>query len=161
MTKQEFHIGDDGTFPGNLLPALLFKNALDVPLLFPATYVRQVFGDNNWSNSWDAGIFTYHHYHSVTYEVLGIYSGNATIQLGGDNGPSVLLEKGDVLVIPPGVAHKNLDGENDVGVIGAYPDGKHYDMNFGKTGERPGTDQQIARVPVPAANPIGGPPLYK
>lgn len=153
---QEILINDDGTFPGNSLPALLYKGALDIPLLFPATHISQVFKKHGWSNSWDAGIFTYHHYHSITHEVLGIYSGEATIQLGGDDGPKLLLEKGDVLVIPAGVAHKNLDEENAVGVVGAYPDGRDYHMNYGKPGERPKTDENIAAVPLPGSDPLGG-----
>ena len=153
---QEILIKDDGTFPGNRLPALLYKSVLDIPLVFPATHVSQLFKKHSWSNSWDAGIFTYHHYHSLTHEVLGIYSGRATIQLGGDTGPKILLEKGDVLVIPAGVAHKNLDEEDAVGVVGAYPDGRDYDMNYGKPGERPGTDENIAAVPLPNNDPLVG-----
>ncbi|GGA96541.1 MULTISPECIES: cupin domain-containing protein [Mucilaginibacter] len=153
---QELHIDDDGVFPGNRLPALLYKGALDIPFLFPATHVSKLFAANGWSNSWDAGIFTYHHYHSVTHEVLGIYSGKARVQLGNDAGPVILLEKGDVLIIPAGVVHKNLDEENDVGVVGAYPDGKDYDMNYGKPGERPGTDKNIAAVPLPKTDPLTG-----
>lgn len=82
MDIQAYLIGDDGTFPGNRLPALLYKAALEVPVLFPATYVSKLFNENDWSNSWDAGIFTCHHYQSITHEVLGIYSGGATVQLG-------------------------------------------------------------------------------
>lgn len=125
-------------------------------MLFSARHVKNVFEKNGWTNSWDAGIFTYHHYHSTTHEVLGVYSGKATIQLGDDDGPQLLLEKGDVLVIPAGVAHKNLDEGNAVGVIGAYPDGRHYDMNYGKPGERLQTDRNIAQLPVPATDPLDG-----
>jgi uncharacterized protein YjlB len=153
---QEIQVGDDGTFPGNRLPALFYKAVLDIPVFFPARHVKNIFEDNGWTNSWDAGIFTYHHYHSVTHEVLGIYSGKATIQLGGDDGPKLLLEKGDVLVIPAGVAHKNLDEENAVGVIGAYPDGRDYDMNYGKPGERPQTDENISQLPLPETDPLSG-----
>jgi uncharacterized protein YjlB len=153
---QELLIADDGVFPGSKLPVLLYKGVLDIPLLFPATHVEHIFEKNGWTNSWDAGIFTYHHYHSITHEVLGIYSGRATLQLGDDLGPTILLEKGDVLVIPAGVAHKNLNGENDVSVVGAYPGGLDYDMNYGKPGERPGTDQNIAKVPLPATDPVQG-----
>ena len=153
---QSFQINDDGIFPGNRLPALLYKHVLDIPLLFPATHVKNIFKENGWTNSWDAGIFTYHHYHSITHEVLGIYSGKTTVQLGGDRGPMVILEKGDVLVIPAGVAHKNLGDENDVGVVGVYPDGRDYDMNYGKPGERPQTDKNIDRLPPPEKDPIEG-----
>lgn len=157
MTIAEYVITDDGTFPGNRLPALLYKAVLDIPLLFPATHLSNLFKNHGWSNSWDAGTFTYHHYHSVTHEVLGIYSGKTTIQLGGEQGPKIEIEKGDVLVIPAGVAHKNLHDENAVGVVGAYPEGKDYDMNYGKPGERPQTDRNIAKLIIPKQDPLGLP----
>jgi uncharacterized protein YjlB len=125
-------------------------------MLFPGTHVKNLFEGNGWSNSWDAGIFEYHHYHSISHEVLGIYSGKTIIQLGGDKGPVVPIEKGDVLVIPAGVAHKNLGGEDDVGVEGAYPGGMDYDLNYSKPGERPATDENICKVPFPATDPILG-----
>lgn len=153
---QEIHIGAQERFPGNTLQARLYKRALNIPLFFPATHVAGYFKNNGWSNSWDAGIFTYHHYHSITHEVLGIYSGRATIQLGGETGPRFRLEKGDVLFIPAGVAHKNLNAENDVGVVGAYPNGMDYDIKRGYPGEQPQADQNIATVPLPVRDPVTG-----
>jgi uncharacterized protein YjlB len=75
--------------------------------------------------------------------VLGIYSGSTTIQLGGEHGQKLTIEKGDVLVIPAGVAHKNLGKENEVGVVGAYQEGREYDINYRKPSERPGMDKNI------------------
>src|SRR6185312_3841358 len=109
---QQIILKDDGRFPNSKLPALLYKGILKIPFLFPATYVRNLFRKNNWSNAWDFGIFEYHHYHSTTHEVLGVYNGKTKLQLGGDDGIAVILEKGDVLVIPAGVAHKNLGKED-------------------------------------------------
>jgi len=63
---------------------------------------------------------------------------------------------GDVLVIPAGVAHKNLGASADLGVVGAYPRGQSPDMNDGHDGERPRADQNIAQVPLPAADPVFG-----
>jgi uncharacterized protein YjlB len=134
----------------------LYKGVLNIPLLFPAKHVKDLFESHNWWNSWDSGIFEYHHYHSITHEVLGIYSGATTLQLGGEHGVKIKIQKGDVLVIPAGVAHKNLGKEDDVGCIGAYPDGRDYDMNYGKPGERPGTDHKIHHVPLPKTNPVYG-----
>ena len=142
---QQIHLTDDGTFPNSPLP-----------LLFPAKHVTDLFESHNWSNSWDDGIFEYHHYHSITHEVLGIYSGETTVQLGGEHGEKIKIQKGDVLVIPAGVAHKNLGKENDIGCVGAYPDGRDYDMNYGKPGERPGTDHNIHHVPLPKTDPVYG-----
>jgi uncharacterized protein YjlB len=153
---QHFHLKDDGTFPNSYLPVLLFKNVLRIPTFFGSHFIKKLFASNNWSNSWRSGIFTYHHYHSITHEVLGVYKGKATIQLGGETGVKVLLEKGDVLLIPAGVAHKNLDSENSIKCVGAYPNGKDYDMNYGKAGERPQADKNIYAVQLPAQDPVFG-----
>jgi uncharacterized protein YjlB len=154
---EQITLQDDGVFPNGRHPALLYKGVLDIPLLFPGTHVRHLFERNGWSHSWDAGIFEYHHYHSITHEVLGIYKGQTQLQLGGPDGRKIFIEKGDVLVIPAGVAHKNLDAEHCIGVIGAYPDGSNYDMNYGNPDERPGTDENIGKVLIPESDPVFGP----
>lgn len=160
---EQFVLPDDGTFPNSRLPVLLYKDVLDIPVLFKAAHVKNLFDRNGWTNSWEAGILTCHHYHSIAHEVLGVYRGRTNLQLGGPDGPEIGIEKGDVLVIPAGVAHKNLGAENSVGVVGAYPGGSNYDMNFGKPGERPATDINIANVQQPLHDPLygfGGPLVH-
>lgn len=147
---------DEGIFPNSKLPVLLYKDVLDLPQLFPAAYIENLFKSNHWHNSWKSGIFTYHHFHSNTHEVIGCYKGKATLQLGGDHGTTISFEKGDVLIIPAGVAHKNLSEEDDVQCVGAYPEGRSYDMNYGKQGERPMVDNNIAEVPLPERDPVLG-----
>jgi len=156
FTEYSYVLKDDGTFPNSELPVLLYKNVLDIPHVFPALYIENLFKENNWKNSWKAGIFEYHHYHSITHEVIGCFKGSATLQLGGENGVSITVERGDVLIIPAGVAHKNLGKENDLNCVGAYPDGRDYDMNYGKAGERPHTDFNIKEVPLPDRDPVLG-----
>jgi len=149
-------VHDNGIFPNSKYPALLYKNALQLPSIFAGSYVKELFRKNNWMNNWKSGVFTYHHYHSITHEVLGIIKGETTILLGGDDGFKVRVEKGDVLIIPAGVAHKNLGNEDDVTCIGAYPDGRDYDMNYGVEFERPKTDENISKVPLPDKDPVFG-----
>jgi uncharacterized protein YjlB len=147
---------DNGVFPNSRLPVLLYKKVIVVPHLFAGKKIKSLFSKNDWGNFWDSGIFTYSHYHSITHEVLGIYRGHTVLLLGGENGQQVKIEKGDVLIIPAGVAHKNLGHEHDVGCIGAYPGGRDYDINEGKSGERPGTDINISGVPIPEKDPLLG-----
>ena len=157
MTKPETHtLVDNGIFPGNVLPVLHYKNAFKLPLIFPARIIRQAFQQNNWTNNWRDGIYTFDHYHSLTHEVIGVYKGKTTLQLGGDDGLQLEIKKGDVIVIPAGVAHRNLGRETDVLCIGGYPEGKDFDMNFGKPGERPQTDQNIASLKLPDTDPVTG-----
>jgi uncharacterized protein YjlB len=129
-------------------------------LRLPGTHdekqVTHVFHENGWSNAWTDGIYDYDHYHSITHEVLGVVHGEAHVQLGGASGISMLLEKGDVLVIPAGVAHKKTGGTDDFICVGAYPEGKDYDMNYGKESERPKADENIRALLVPETDPVYG-----
>ena len=148
---------DDGTFPNNAsLPLLVYKGAL---LLHPdeePKAIEKVFESNGWTNSWVDGVYDYHHYHSLTHEVLGVFCGVADLQLGGPHGVCVELVRGDVVIIPAGVAHKCTKASHDFTVVGAYPEGKSYDMNYGKEGERPAADENIAKVPLPEKDPVYG-----
>jgi len=147
---------DDGVFPNSPLPVLLYKGVLDLPSIFPAAHIEQLFSANGWSKSWKAGIYTFPHYHSNTHEVLGVYNGETNLQLGGDKGSIIKLEKGDVLIIPAGVCHRNMGPEYAVSCVGAYPEGVKYNMNYGKPGERPVADETILAVPAPERDPVLG-----
>lgn len=116
----------------------------------------KLFSENGWGISWKNGIYSVHHYHSTAHEVLGIYTGWASVQVGGDSGIIMEVKTGDVVVIPAGVAHRLVDS-GSLGVVGAYPAGQQWDMQYGNQGERPGTDHAIARVPLPRADPVLGP----
>lgn len=62
-----------------------------------------------------------------------------------------------MIVIPAGVAHKNLGSSADFTVVGGYPPGQDYDMQYGREGERPQADENIARVAHPDSDPLYGP----
>jgi uncharacterized protein YjlB len=135
---------------------LIYKNAFTARDIEGAGWLEKTFATNNWTNSWRNGIYPFHHYHSTSHEVLGIYSGSALVHLGGEQGEKIEIHAGDILVIPAGVGHKNITSEN-LGVVGAYPDGRSWDINRGLPGERPRTDQNIAALPIPSADPLQGP----
>jgi len=102
------------------------------------------------------GIFPSHHYHSTAHEVLVVYGGSARVQFGGEAGIVASVTAGDVVIIPAGVGHKNLGATADFRVIGAYPRGQTWDICYGRAGERPRADENIARVPLPSADPVLG-----
>lgn len=154
-TIKQLNLKDDGVIPNNKLPLILYKNAFDERGRQGAQWLEERFRSNNWTNSWRNGIYSFHHYHSTTHEVLGVYSGSALVHLGGEQGEKVRIEAGDIVVIPAGVGHKNLGSEN-LGVVGAYPDGRRWDLMKGLPGERPKADENIASVPMPSADPLLG-----
>lgn len=149
-------LSDDGTFPNSRLPLVVFQRAVALAGRDPARSIEDVSHANGWGGSWRDGIYPYHHYHSTAHEVLGVYRGSARVQLGGPQGLILDVHPGDVIVIPAGVAHKNLGQSEDFAVVGAYPNGQRMDMNHGKPGERPAADQRIARVALPRMDPVHG-----
>ena len=153
-----FHaLKDDGTFPNNeKLPLLVYINAIEAQEHDLAGAIEQIIMDNGWGGSWRNGIYSFQHYHSTAHEVLCIYSGKVKVQLGGPKGVTIHGGAGDVIIIPAGVAHKNLGSSADFRCIGAYPPGQTWDMNYGKPGERPAADRNIASVPLPSTDPVYG-----
>lgn len=151
-----FHLNSADSIPNNRLPLLVYRRAIDLSAGDPAEIIEQLFASNHWTGCWRNGIYDYHHYHSTSHEVLGVFAGSAQVQFGGPQGTIQEVRAGDVVIIPAGVAHKNLGASRDFGVVGAYPANQEWDMCYGKTGERPDADNRIARVPLPERDPIYG-----
>lgn len=153
----QFLIKQNGFFPNNAaLPVLLYKGALHLPDEDKDELVKEVFQQNGWGNNWVDGIYDYHHYHSTTHEVLGVIQGKCTVLLGGERSIKQVLEEGDVLVLPAGVAHKNLESTDDFTCVGGYPKGAGFDLNYGKKEEHPSVDENIKKVPLPETDPLYG-----
>jgi len=148
---------DDGIFPNSVFPALIYQHAFNGPSAKDPAEIEKVFQSNDWSNNWRDTIFHEHHYHSITHEVLGVYSGSCDVMLGGERGIRFTVNPGDVIIIPAGVAHKNVGSTENFKCVGGYPEGRSYDMNYGKPGERTQTDKNIREVPFPKADPLYGP----
>jgi uncharacterized protein YjlB len=146
---------DAGAFPNSRYPALVYRGALPSRGDLAASF-EQLFESNGWTGSWRNGLYRTHHYHSTAHEVLGVYRGQVSVRLGGPTGPLLELRAGDVAILPAGVAHKNENQSDDFAVVGAYPRGTSADLQYGKPGERPSTDGNIAKVPMPERDPVGG-----
>lgn len=127
MEILQFNFQDDGRIPNSHLSLLVYKNTFEANDSL-ADAMEETFNANNWKNSWRNGVYPYHHYHSITHEVVGVYKGNAQLHMGGENGEIIDVEAGDVLVIPAGVGHKKVSASDDFAVVGAYPEGKDYDL---------------------------------
>ena len=157
VQPEKAYFTDDGSIPNSALPLLVYRQAFapDTPDL--AATIEGRFARNNWTGSWRASVFPFHHYHSTTHEVLAVYRGTATLQFGGEKGRQFALKLGDVVVIPAGVGHKRMESSLDFSVVGAYPGGRNWDLLRGLPGERPRADRNIAAVPLPDNDPIAGP----
>ncbi|MGH7047643.1 MAG: cupin domain-containing protein [Stellaceae bacterium] len=156
LTIEEHLFADDGRVPNNpRLSLVVYRGVLETgPGAAAACEAR--FAGNGWSGGWRSGIYAHHHYHSTAHEALGIVAGSARVRLGGENGTTVELRAGDAVVIPAGVAHKSEAATPDFLVVGAYPQGRGPDMRTPGARERERALANIAAVPLPAADPVGG-----
>jgi len=145
-------------FPNSLLPVIIYKQACLLPQQKnkAAEIIRGVFLKNSWANSWKNGIYNFHHYHSTTHECMAVCSGTATVILGGPNGRRVTLAKGDIIIIPAGVGHKCSRFSKDFLCVGAYPQGKDYDINLGKAVEVKKAMTHIKKLGIPRKDPLYG-----
>ncbi len=150
-------LDENGNFPNNpKLPVLLYKNVFDFGEARPAEAIETIFDKNNWGGSWRNGIYNFQHYHSTAHEALGVYGGWAEVQLGGEGSDIVRIEKGDLVVLPAGTAHKRMNSGNGFAVVGAYPNQQRWDMNYGKKEELDGAKKNIAGLGLPSADPVFG-----
>jgi uncharacterized protein YjlB len=118
---------------------------------------EELLASNGWLPDWRDGIFSFHHFHSIAHEALGIVAGTATVMLGGPSGRSFEIGQGDVLVLPAGTGHCNQGSSDELLVIGAYPNGMPWDLRRGDPAEHDEVVANIHAVPLPDADPIEGP----
>ena len=149
---------DDGAIPNHpKLPLLVYRRAAALPEDDPAAVFEALFTANGWPAAWRNGIHPFHHFHSTAHEALGVYAGAATARFGGEHGAEMTLSAGDVVIIPAGVGHMGVEASGDLGIVGAYPMGTGPDLCRWTPGERPASLEAIARVAVPARDPVYGP----
>jgi uncharacterized protein YjlB len=144
-------------------PLLVYPAAVTLAGSDPAAVFEALFAHNRWPAAWRNGVHPFHHFHSDGHEALGVYSGEVTVQFGGENGVVIKARPGDVLVLPAGTGHKKLSSSGRLGVVGAYPDGRQPDTcmpPFVRTGK---AADKVASVPLPACDPVFGPggPLFE
>jgi uncharacterized protein YjlB len=152
IEAETYRFADDGRFPNSPLPLLVYRGALPPD---PAV-MEQAFAANQWSNAWRDGIFSFHHFHSIAHEVLGIALCEVQVVFGGPSGQVVTVRAGDVVVIPAGVAHRNMGQSRELLVVGAYPGGAEYDIRRGDPDEHDAVLRNIAAVGLPACDPVSG-----
>jgi uncharacterized protein YjlB len=143
-------------------PLLVYPGAVAIAGADPAVAFEELFDRNRWPAAWRNGVFPFHHFHSNAHETLGVYSGEVTVQFGGDNGLVVTAGPGDVIVLPAGTGHKKLSSRGVLGIVGAYPTGQHPDMCTPLLANLQRGAAAVARVPLPDCDPVygAGGPLF-
>ncbi|MBV8471952.1 MAG: cupin [Hyphomicrobiales bacterium] len=155
VTPHSFVIQPNGWAPNNpRLPVLIYKSAVKLPADDPAAAFEAVFQRNGWPPQWRNGVYDFHHYHSTAHEALGVAAGRARLMLGGPNSREMVVEAGDVVVLPTGVAHCRIEASEDFLVVGAYPQGQHWDIC--REAPTPSAAERMAHLPFPDSDPVSG-----
>jgi uncharacterized protein YjlB len=154
MKLESHSFEDDGGIPNSGLPVLVYH---EVEAARAAPSAQGLFDSHGWLGAWRNGIFSFHHFHSTSHEVLGIVAGSASVVLGGPGGRRFEVRRGDVLVLPAGTGHCNAGSSEDLLVVGAYPDGMQWDVRRGDPAEHVEVVANIRAVPLPRADPVYGP----
>ena len=156
-------LAPDGAIPNHpRWPVLVYPGAVALAGPDPAAIFERLFERNGWPAAWRNGVFPFHHYHSTAHEALGVYSGEVTVQFGGDGGVEITARPGDVVVLPAGTGHKKLGTRGALGIVGAYPAGQHPDTCTAVSADASRSAEAVARVPLPAYDPVfgAGGPLF-
>jgi len=156
MSVRAYPLQANGAVPNNpVCPVLLYRGHANGGEDDLAGYFERLFLSHGWGGSWRNGIFDLHHWHNTAHEVLGVFSGEASVQFGGEGGPVIEAVTGDVVVVPAGVAHKRVSKSGRLGVVGAYAGERHPDMC---TPQRISAElvRIVAAVPLPDFDPVYG-----
>lgn len=143
----------DAGIPNSRLPVLIYHG---LEAARDAAGAESTFAEHGWRGAWRDGIFSFHHFHSTAHEVLAIVAGSVRVRLGGPEGRSLDVRRGDVLVLPAGTGHRNEGDSGDLLVVGAYPNGMSWDVRRGDPGEYDEVVANIGAVPLPDSDPVGG-----
>jgi uncharacterized protein YjlB len=150
---EQLHLKPNGWMPNNVLPVIIYRAVFPVaPNL--ADKMELIFTTNLWPPQWRNGIYNFHHYHSTAHEVLGIAAGHVNVMLGGENGNTLTLRARDVLILPTGTGHCRISASDDLLVIGAYPNGEHWDIC--RSAATPEVLERMRGVKFPASDPVFG-----
>ncbi|PZX17007.1 uncharacterized protein YjlB [Palleronia aestuarii] len=150
------HLDGGEAVPNNPdLPVLVLRGALDAGAGPEAVTAR--LEKSGWGGTWVWGVFEYHHYHPNAHEALAVASGHALLMLGGPEGRTVEVSAGDVLVLPAGTGHCQIEASGDFRVCGAYPPGQEdYGTIQAEEPPDPSVRDRIAAVPLPRTDPVHG-----
>ena len=149
--------------PNSPLPVLIYRNVLQGKN--SEDFMTETIEANGWLKGGTFKHYPTHHFHSVTHECYAAFQGSSRMLLGRgplddrDGSVEVDVQAGDIIVLPAGVSHSNLESKDGYSYVGLYPKGSpHYDNNWCKadSNETAAKAANARAVPLPDFDPIYG-----
>lgn len=141
--------------PNSTLPLLVAPQALPAESRNAAAAKRRL-ENAGWTGTWTYTVFPFWHFHTKGHEVLACIAGEAVIGFGGEGRMELRMRPGDAVVIPAGLAHMRIKGDDAFQVAGAYPPGQEGDIVRPGEMDEAALRRALASVPLPPTDPLTG-----
>ncbi|KAK5051924.1 hypothetical protein LTR84_002727 [Exophiala bonariae] len=162
VNPEVYHLKPNRHAPNNDNPVLIYRDCL--PLPFSEEKTTEFLESHAWVKKGTWGHIPIRHFHPNTHECYGVFQGESTILVGcgthdlEDEGTKIDVSVGDVIVLPAGTGHCNLQSSKDYQYIGVYPKGAPQWRN--ELGKKPINLEEIRKeitaVEMPSQDPVNG-----
>ncbi|MCF3111710.1 hypothetical protein LL912_23180 [Niabella sp. CC-SYL272] len=118
-----FYFREENSIPNSPHPLLIYRAFFNKTGDACENWLKKKFMINKWFPLPGVPPLDATFYYTNTHVVLGVCAGEAKWQFGGTLGLTMVIEKGDVLVVPAGVALRHLESGTGFKITGAASPG--------------------------------------
>ncbi|MBZ4190471.1 cupin domain-containing protein [Niabella beijingensis] len=148
-----FYFREDQQIPNSPFPLLVYRGFFDKDYAACESWLQKKFTANKWFPLPAFKIFDDTHYYSNTHIALGVCAGEAQLQLGGTLGITTTVEKGDVVILPAGVALRLIGSGSSFSMVAASSVKVPLEMHREQNGQAAGS--ALHNI-IPDTDPILG-----
>ncbi|CAK7264597.1 hypothetical protein SEPCBS119000_001079 [Sporothrix epigloea] len=162
LTPETYYLKRNQHAPNNAYPVLVYRQCLPLPVSEAKT--TTFLEAHSWERKGVWGHIGVRHFHPNVHECYGVIAGESTMLVGcgsddpDESGQQIELSVGDVIVLPAGTGHCNLQSTKDFLYVGVYPAGAPlYKAELGKEGaDVAALWQEVDSVVMPMEDPVTG-----
>ena len=125
LEPETYYLKRNQHAPNNAFPVLVYRQCLPLPVSEEKT--TAFLEAHAWEKKGTWGHIGVRHFHPNVHECYGVIAGESTMLVGcgsddpDDSGQEIELSVGDVIVLPAGTGHCNLQSTKNYLYVGVYP----------------------------------------
>ncbi|CAK7563979.1 MAG: hypothetical protein SEPTF4163_001862 [Sporothrix epigloea] len=162
LEPETYYLKRNQHAPNNAFPVLVYRQCLPLPVSEEKT--TAFLEAHAWEKKGTWGHIGVRHFHPNVHECYGVIAGESTMLVGcgsddpDDSGQEIELSVGDVIVLPAGTGHCNLQSTKNYLYVGVYPSGgPMYKAELGKEGaDVAALRREVDSVAMPLEDPVSG-----